>query len=279
MIRYGTATAETKPVAASALATLTDDQRIRLGQITGRILKRHRTQIESMLENGEDLIRAREILRHGEFLKWLENEFGWSQRTAYNYMNSAKRFAGRFALVANLTPSAVYELSAPSTPDSVCEKIVKRLEAGERFQPDDIKAMVDKAKSRAAAEVSPACEAAPGGEPRQPVPEDTGPAVIEETAVVLPTAAPTTDRPSPAAATPPAPAPEPSPTPAPVTKLADQIRVRRQARIVELIVTRLGADGSEVLNLLSEADMSAGGLVDALIVRLNGLHNSGRPIR
>jgi hypothetical protein len=71
-------------------------------------LKRETTDIIAI---GGLLIEAQAQLEHGEWLAWLEEHFGSTDRTAENYMNAA-RFAAEFETVSNLKlrPTALYLL-------------------------------------------------------------------------------------------------------------------------------------------------------------------------
>jgi len=40
-----------------------------------------------IIEIGRELIEAKKGVPHGRWLPWLEDEFGWSDRTARNYTN------------------------------------------------------------------------------------------------------------------------------------------------------------------------------------------------
>src|SRR6516225_8819647 len=54
----------------------------------------------SAIKIGQELLAVKETLEHGQFLPWLQVEFGWSQRTAYNFMSVAERF--ELARIASL---------------------------------------------------------------------------------------------------------------------------------------------------------------------------------
>lgn len=61
-------------------------------------------------KEGQHLIRVKTRLQHGEFLPWLDAEFGWKRITAYNFMKVADAFSN----VQNLNiyqPSALYALA------------------------------------------------------------------------------------------------------------------------------------------------------------------------
>jgi hypothetical protein len=45
-----------------------------------------------IIEIGRELIAAKAKVTHGQWLPWLEAEFGWSDQTAYRYMQVARAF-------------------------------------------------------------------------------------------------------------------------------------------------------------------------------------------
>ena len=74
---------------------------------------------DGVVEIGRRLTDAKRRLGHGRFLVWLAAEFGWSERTAENFMR-VYDLHGKFADFADLEVplSALYLLAAPSTPDN-----------------------------------------------------------------------------------------------------------------------------------------------------------------
>jgi hypothetical protein len=100
---------------------------------------------------GDILLAVKKALDHGQFGEWLAAEFGWSERTAQNYMRAAETFSDKCETVADLPPTTLYQLAAPSTPEPVCAAVVERLERGERVTHDEIKSMVRKGKADAKA--------------------------------------------------------------------------------------------------------------------------------
>jgi Protein of unknown function (DUF3102) len=115
----------------------------------GRIRDRHKRQIAGIIETGHDLLEMKELLGHGQFRKWLHAEFAWAERTARNYMSAAQQFADKSAFIADLPPTEVYLLAAPSTPSSVRDAVVSRLEAGDRVESGEVRALVRDAKEDA----------------------------------------------------------------------------------------------------------------------------------
>lgn len=92
------------------------------------------------------MLSIKDRLGHGNFGPWLQSEFQMAERTAQRYMGAAAVFSDKSDIVSVLPPSAVYALSAPSTPAPVREEVVRRLEAGERLPADDVRDMVRAAK-------------------------------------------------------------------------------------------------------------------------------------
>jgi hypothetical protein len=111
------------------------------GNIRGmaeRIRKARQSTATIIVAIGTELIEAKSLLPHGVFGPWLAAEFGWSERTARNYMAVASAFGGRSAIIAGLAPTALYRLAAPSTPASIRADVLNRLEHGERLSDTDI---------------------------------------------------------------------------------------------------------------------------------------------
>jgi hypothetical protein len=101
---------------------------------------------------GLDLIKVQEALGHGRFGEWLRAEFGWTERTAYNYMQAARVFGAKSETVSELPDRVIYKLASPSTPQPVRETVVSRLEAGERLPVAEVDHMVADAREKAKAE-------------------------------------------------------------------------------------------------------------------------------
>jgi hypothetical protein len=89
------------------------------------------------IEAGKELIEARKECPPGLWVKWLEVEFGWSERTAYNLINVAEALA----TVANdveikelpIDVSALYALSNRDVPQKVRDDVIERARSGERI--------------------------------------------------------------------------------------------------------------------------------------------------
>ena len=75
-------------------------------------------RFERIIEMGQHLIEVKAAIGHGNFLPWLEAEFGWSDRTAARLIRVAEKF-DKLSNLDSVSPSALYILAAPSTPDDV----------------------------------------------------------------------------------------------------------------------------------------------------------------
>ena len=96
-----------------------------------RIKLRLRRSAEDIIEIGRDLMDVQGKIGHGNFLPWIEAEFGMSQSAAYKFMNVARAYGDKVVTVTSLAPSALYELAAPKTPLEVREEIEAMIAAGE----------------------------------------------------------------------------------------------------------------------------------------------------
>ena len=74
---------------------------------------------------------VKEHLDHGDFGKWIDAEFGMTDRSARNFMQVALRLGDKSEIVSVLQPTVLYALAAPSTPDKVVEKVLQRAADGE----------------------------------------------------------------------------------------------------------------------------------------------------
>ena len=111
----------------------------KLSAHTGDIKSLVRKTASDIIRIGERLIEVKELLDHGQFGTWLKEEFGWTWRTANNFINVAKKF--KLETVSNLNTSAraLYLLSSPSTPENVRDEFTERLESGEEVTHQEVK--------------------------------------------------------------------------------------------------------------------------------------------
>jgi Protein of unknown function (DUF3102) len=121
-----------------------------------RTLARHATEIRRLgkqvvsdvIEIGRLLVESKKLAGHGNWLSWLEKEFGWTDKTAENFMNVARFSAGKIETVSNLNlpMRGLYLLAAPSTPETATQEVISRAEAGEPVTLNTVKEIVGRAK-------------------------------------------------------------------------------------------------------------------------------------
>ena len=97
---------------------------------------------EDIIEIGRRPIEAKAIAGHGNWLPWLEREFGWKERTAQNFVRVAELAKSANVADLNVDVSALYLLAAPSTPAEVVEEVAARSQEGEKVTRSDVAAMV-----------------------------------------------------------------------------------------------------------------------------------------
>ncbi|MBO3463076.1 DUF3102 domain-containing protein [Aetokthonos hydrillicola Thurmond2011] len=129
---------------------------LELAEDTKRRLKR---TVEDIYHIGLNLIEAKEILGHGKFKAWLKSELTIDPSTSENFINVAKMLQaknGKFPLLATqnfpdlaIAPSILYELAAPSTPESARDEIINRATSGEKISFLDAKKIIKTYKASA----------------------------------------------------------------------------------------------------------------------------------
>jgi hypothetical protein len=102
----------TNAIVSFSYDVLAPDTASRLRQTAEAIRESGRHQINEILATGRALIEAKAALLHGQFRRWLSAEFGWSERTARNYMRAAEVFGSNRQRVADLPVACVYRLAA-----------------------------------------------------------------------------------------------------------------------------------------------------------------------
>jgi hypothetical protein len=117
-----------------------------------RIHSRNKNVAQEIFRIGRELHNVKDALPHGAFGPWLEAEFGWNERTAQRYMRAAEVLGDKSDTVSVLGATAIYKLSAPSTPPAVRKEIVARLESGEHLSPQ---AVLEQVKKKRQGPISP----------------------------------------------------------------------------------------------------------------------------
>src|SRR5258708_4658170 len=79
----------------------------------------------SIVAIGCELIAVKKTLEHGQFVQWVETEFGFSLRSAQNYMRIC-RLARKCEIVAHLPPSMAYRITRKRIPRELLNRMSAR---------------------------------------------------------------------------------------------------------------------------------------------------------
>lgn len=128
---------------------LTTNETITLAQHAEAIRLLGKRVVRDVIEIGARLVDAKGKAGHGNWLPWLEREFGWSDDTAERFM-SLHRLQGQIPQIAeyDLPVSGLYMLAAPSTPEEVREVVVEKAKNGESISVAEVKRMIDEATKK-----------------------------------------------------------------------------------------------------------------------------------
>jgi len=98
-----------------------------------RIRERVKRTMEDLIAVGQALLTVKEALPHGQFGPWMLAEFGWSDRTARNFMEVAEVFGPKSEIISDLAiaPTAAYLLAAPSASFEARQAALDRAASGE----------------------------------------------------------------------------------------------------------------------------------------------------
>jgi len=128
-----------------------------LAQIDNPILAEHAAEIRrrgkrvvaDVIEIGRRLTEAKKIAGPGNWLPWLDREFGWSEDTAERFIRLAA-LANEIPQVAeyDIPISGLYLLAAPSTPEQAREQIIARAENGEAISVGTVKQTIAKTRGK-----------------------------------------------------------------------------------------------------------------------------------
>lgn len=126
-----------KPSVANQIRTTADNIREKIKQT-----------LEDIIEVGHDLWRVKQTLSHGQFGPWLLAEFGWSDRTARNFMAVAEQFGPKREIISDLhiSPTAAYLLAAPAVPFEARQVALDRAQSGEKITVAVAKEILGKAR-------------------------------------------------------------------------------------------------------------------------------------
>jgi hypothetical protein len=128
--------------------TIDEDKRERVQDAALKIRQHERRAMQDLVAIGQELIVVRDLLPRGEFVKWIGEEFGWSNGSAYDFINMALR-ADHFSKFGNLGISNARLLSAPSVSDEVIAAVIEATQAAGKPLPiKDVRAIRDTLQPR-----------------------------------------------------------------------------------------------------------------------------------
>lgn len=131
-------------------------------EATERIKACSRIAVRTAIELGGHLARVKDMLTPGQYEQWLDAEFQWKTSSALNFIRVWQQYGTVKYDLEKIATTALYLLSAPSTPDAARDEVQKLVEKGERVTVVKAKAIIEKAKE----EVAPTF---PEFQPEQPV--------------------------------------------------------------------------------------------------------------
>jgi hypothetical protein len=91
-----------------------------------------RNVIANVVEIGRRLTEVNDRIEHGQWLMFLDREFGWSDQTARNFMHVFDLSNSKRVLDLDLPLRSLYLLAAPSTPSEVRDNIIEDARRGEK---------------------------------------------------------------------------------------------------------------------------------------------------
>jgi hypothetical protein len=111
------------------------EREVFLRRSSAEIRQLGRRAVQDIVEIGKLLTECKAKLGHGEWLPWIEREFGWSDRTARNFMRVHEMLSGKSEIISDLAidATALYALASKSVPNSVREQMLARAQQGEHI--------------------------------------------------------------------------------------------------------------------------------------------------
>lgn len=102
---------------------------------------------------GERLSQVKALLGHGHFGAWLDHEFGWSERSARNYISVYEVFKSENIADLGIATSALYLLASPSTPEEARTEALDIARTGETITPSRAKEIIESHKAPVTVEI------------------------------------------------------------------------------------------------------------------------------
>jgi hypothetical protein len=137
-------------VGAFDYASLPAETAGNLQSCAARIRKQVTDMAHSIILIGHFLTLAKQVLAHGQFIRWVVAECGFSVSSAENYIRVCEFTAhdGRFATVTILPPATLYLISAKNAPHEIVQAVVARAASGVPVPAAEVKRMLREFKAR-----------------------------------------------------------------------------------------------------------------------------------
>jgi len=119
-----------------------------LDAVAERIKLLRQKATEHAVEIGRELLRVKESLPHGAFVRWIERACEFKIRTAQDLMKLAKSADANAQLVALMMPSTLRVYLAKTTTTDVRRSVIARLDNGERVSRSDVRSAVSTERAR-----------------------------------------------------------------------------------------------------------------------------------
>ena len=104
---------------------------------------------------GQILSSVKETLQGKSFSKWCEAEVGIKQATAYRYLSIFERFSDQREIIGNIDPTALINLAAKSTPQTVLDQVITKAKEGVHVSNKETKEILEDMKARENALLTP----------------------------------------------------------------------------------------------------------------------------
>ena len=114
-------------------SSLDRDKASRLWQKTQELRRSGRKIAQEIINSGKILLEAKEIIKYGEYQKWVRAEFWGSEQTARRCKQAAKIFGHIDMSGLDIAATAIYKLVGSDVPTQAIEEVLERAKKGERI--------------------------------------------------------------------------------------------------------------------------------------------------
>lgn len=128
-------------------AALAPDTRTIVEAATDRLHVLERKTGEQIIEIGKVLLQVKVDIPHGQFLPWLDAEFGWTERHARRFMDVAEHFKSDKLSDLKMAPSALYLLASNNVSDDIRIEFTEIAAAGHKVTHKDVKKRLARTES------------------------------------------------------------------------------------------------------------------------------------